>query len=59
MLCAHSPKIFANGQRGKLALDRLVITLIGRAKKEGLHVLRCPAFTENIGGEHKKGLHCS
>ena len=30
-----------------------LFTLIGKAKK-GLHVLRCPVFTENIGEERKK-----
>ena len=29
--------------------------MIGRAKK-GLHVLKCPVFIENIGGE-QKSLH--
>ena len=36
-----------------------LITLIGRAKK-GLHVLRCPVFTENIGiAKSKKKVYTS
>ena len=34
-----------------------LITLVGRAKK-GLHVLRCPVFTENIGIVKSKKKVC-
>ena len=48
------------GFRQRETLDYL-ITLIGRAKK-GLHVLRCPVFTENISrpySEEQKKVYTS
>ena len=51
---AEEKKKKAKQLKQREALDYL-ITLIGRAKK-GLHVLRCPVFTENIGGQRKNGV---
>ena len=44
--CTHHAAVQA--QLYKCEDQRYLITLIGRAKKKGLNVLRCPVFTENI-----------
>ena len=50
--------LLRTGIRQREALGYL-ITLIGISKK-GLHVLRCPVFTENIGlVKSKKMVHTS
>ena len=51
MLCAHSPKIFANGQRGKLALG-----VLGKRRLLGergtLITLVVPVFRKWTLGQH-------